>query len=90
MRCFFYLFISVLYAFSMGYNTVYSATKAGVELHCSFRRPGTITNTTQQMYVCQLFGNFTNAAVATQNRSAQQLVSIKYTLLVVLSHRLRF
>jgi hypothetical protein len=66
----FFLFLSVLYAFSVAYNTVYSATKAGLELHCSFRRPGTITYTRQQMYVVELFGNFTNAAVGTPNGPA--------------------
>jgi hypothetical protein len=66
----FFLFLSVLYAFSVWYNTVYSATKAGVELHCSFRRPGTIIYTRQQMYVVELFGNFTNAAVLTPNGPA--------------------
>ncbi|CAM6013329.1 unnamed protein product [Sphagnum balticum] len=59
-----------MYAFTLGSNTVYSITKAGVEWHCSYRRPGTITYTRQQMYVCQLFGNFTNAAVVTRNGSA--------------------
>jgi hypothetical protein len=71
MRFFFFLFLSVLYAFSVGYNTLYSATKAGVELHRSFRRPGTITYTMQQMYVVELFGNFTNAAVGTPNGPAR-------------------
>jgi hypothetical protein len=70
MRFFFSLFLSVLYAFSVWYNTVYSATKAGVELHCSFRRPGTIIYTRQQMYVVELFGNFTNVAVVTPNGPA--------------------
>jgi hypothetical protein len=70
MRLFFYLVISALYAFSVGYNTVYNATKAGIELHCLFRRSGTITHKKQQMYVSQLFGNFTNVAVVTPNGSA--------------------
>jgi hypothetical protein len=65
MRFFFFLFISVLFAFSVGYTTLYSAIKAGVELHCSFRRPGTIIYTRQQMYVAELFGDFKNVAVVT-------------------------
>ncbi len=65
MRFFFFLFISVLFAFSVGYNTLYSAIKAGVELHCSFRRPGTIIYTRQQMYVVEVYGNFINVAVVT-------------------------
>jgi hypothetical protein len=70
MRFFFFLFLSVLYTFSVGYNTLYSATKAGVELLSSFRRPGAITYTRQQIYVVELFGNFTNAAVGTPNGPA--------------------
>ncbi|CAK9872423.1 unnamed protein product [Sphagnum jensenii] len=64
MRSFF-LFLSVLYAFTLAYNTAYSAIKAGVEFRCSFRRPGTILYTRQQMYVTELFGDFTNVAVVT-------------------------
>jgi hypothetical protein len=36
----------------------------------SFERSGTITYKKRQMYVCQLFGNFTNVAVVTPNGSA--------------------
>lgn len=70
MRFFFFLFISILFAFSVGYNTLYSALKAGIELHCSYRRPGTIIYTRQQMYVVELFGTFTNVAVLTPSGPA--------------------